>query len=326
MSSLLSKFEGALLGTCIGDALGMPLEGMSIDEIKSKYGRVTEFLDGRLPKGSYTDDTEMMIAVAEAILERGLDINHIAMKLAKSHNFERGYGPGTLYILRSNLRGKSWTEISPKIFGSGSFGNGCVVRSTPIILLLHKYASLLDTVLENTCKITHAHKFAIEGVKIFAKALTLALSGKKDGKEYIEAINNVCQSKVFSEKFKMIGKMLSEEYSEKDVVKLLGNGVEVYNSLPIAIYSYLKFIDSFRESVIYAVNLGGDSDSIGAITGCLSGALHGSDNIPEMWRYDVEAYDKLIRLANELYELHRIVDDLYWRFISETREKFVGIT
>ena len=65
-SGLKDRFRGALLGTFIGDALGMPLEGWRGRELQSK-GLVRDMLDKRLGRGTYTDDTQMMIGLAEAL-------------------------------------------------------------------------------------------------------------------------------------------------------------------------------------------------------------------------------------------------------------------
>ncbi len=318
---LRQKFEGALIGAAVGDALGMPIEGLPIKEIRNRYGIVSNFLDGRLPKGSFTDDTEMMIAVAEALLEEGTNINHIARKLAEKHSFERGYGPGTLYILRQILRGKNWREISPKLFGSGSYGNGCIVRSTPLVLLLHKHRDTLRKYVHELCMITHAHKYALEAVEIFTNILLLAIDNCKDTNRYTDVAVKTCRSDIFLEKIKILKEILGRDLSEEEIVKRLGNSVEVFNTIPIALYAFLKNISSFKDSVIYAVNLGGDADSIAAIVGAWSGALHGSAKIPEKWRYQLENFEHIIKLANELYIIHGYVESMYEKVMKKLREK-----
>ncbi len=71
------NFQGSLLGTFVGDALGMPVEGWSPDTIAKHYGPVREMLEDRLGKGTYTDDTQMMIAVTESLVRcEGFDRLH----------------------------------------------------------------------------------------------------------------------------------------------------------------------------------------------------------------------------------------------------------
>jgi poly(ADP-ribose) glycohydrolase ARH3 len=79
--NLKEKFVDSMLGTAVGDALGKPLEGLSRDEIRSKYGKVEEMLDGR-----YTDNTQMMIGVAELLLEcKGFNARHMANQFVKNY-------------------------------------------------------------------------------------------------------------------------------------------------------------------------------------------------------------------------------------------------
>lgn len=86
------KFQGALLGTLVGDALGMAVEGWDRERIIARYGAIKEMRPGHLPAGSYTDDTEMMIAVAESLIRcRGFDpADMVNSFLANCHPY-RGY-------------------------------------------------------------------------------------------------------------------------------------------------------------------------------------------------------------------------------------------
>jgi poly(ADP-ribose) glycohydrolase ARH3 len=89
----------------------------------------------------------------------------------------------------------------------------------------------------------------------------------------------------------------------KRVVGELGHGIEAFNSVPTAIYSFLRHSRSFQDAVLYAVNLGGDADTIGAMTGAISGAYHGIEAIPERWRNGLERKDDIEKLAEKLWEI-----------------------
>ena len=84
---------------------------------------------------------------------------------------------------------------------------------------------------------------------------------------------------------------------------LLGNGIEAFNSVPAAIYSFLTHAASFEEAVVYAISLGGDTDTIGAMCGAISGAYLGVDAIPERWRAKLENREYLEGLAEGLWRL-----------------------
>ena len=92
-SLLQDCFKGALLGTAVGDALGMPVEGWHPEDIRMKYGVLENMVDARAGKGRYTDDTEMMIALAESLIEkRSIDKAHLAKCFLSNFHEWRGYG------------------------------------------------------------------------------------------------------------------------------------------------------------------------------------------------------------------------------------------
>lgn len=127
--TLKSKFLGALIGTAVGDALGAGFEGRyqaSPEEIE-EVARARKIL-------VYTDDTHMMIGVAESLIKSG-GFDGENMATAFLHNYElepyRGYGPGPPYIFRLIRAGVSWQEAAQQIYPGGSYGNGAAMRIAP---------------------------------------------------------------------------------------------------------------------------------------------------------------------------------------------------
>jgi poly(ADP-ribose) glycohydrolase ARH3 len=113
------------------------------------------------------------------------------------------------------------------------------------------------------------------------------------------------QNNVYKEKIRVIGLLLKEASpTKKEVIAKLGNGMAAFNSVPTAIYSFLH-ADGFEEGVIYAVSLGGDTDTIGAMTGAISGAYYGDRAIPREWVEQLEEGEKgksyIMMLADKLY-------------------------
>ncbi|MFW6061224.1 MAG: ADP-ribosylglycohydrolase family protein [Planctomycetota bacterium] len=113
-SSLLrlrDRFRGAMLGSLVGDALGMPLEGMAAETIRQRCARVTEMLPARMGQGTYTDDTEMMIGLAEALLAAAgrVDLDEIARRFGENYDPFRGYGQTTATILSTVRAGVPWS-------------------------------------------------------------------------------------------------------------------------------------------------------------------------------------------------------------------------
>ena len=114
---LESKFVGSLLGTHVGDALGAPFEGEDLATMQSKYGTVKEMREGFRGKGCCTDDTEMMIAVAESLIEKkGIDGNHLAKQFMKRYHPSRGYGWGTSLAISLMKQDIPWQKVGEYIY------------------------------------------------------------------------------------------------------------------------------------------------------------------------------------------------------------------
>jgi len=110
---------------------------------------------------------------------------------------------------------------------------------------------------------------------------------------------------VYKEKLEAALSLLDEKPSRRKVVEKLGNSVEAYNSVPTAIYCFLRNHESFKDAVEYAVSLGGDRDTIAAMTGAISGAFHNVTAIPKSWLNKLEKRAHIERLAEELWRLKR---------------------
>ncbi|MEM2866831.1 MAG: ADP-ribosylglycohydrolase family protein [Candidatus Hadarchaeales archaeon] len=282
-----SKFRGCLLGCAVGDALGC------------SWGEFS---------GRWTDDTHMMMGLAESLVERkGFDGEHVMRTFIKNYEQEpwRGYASGPPTIFSMVRRGVPWNEASRRLFGGmGSFGNGAAMRVAPVGLLYHDDPGRLREVAEQQALLTHSHELGREGAVLQARAVSLALTARPpslfDPCDFLEELRNFTAHPVYREKLGKV-KRLVEGGKPEEVVRELGNGVEAHRSVPTAICSFLLNFRSFRASLLYATGLGGDRDTIGAMTGALSGAYHGEEGIPEEWREKVEGRERLEKLADELW-------------------------
>lgn len=134
-----SKFEGCLLGLAIGDALGMPLEGMRATAIRDRLGRVRHFMDApwrRLRAGQWTDDTKTMLCHACSIVDTGrVDVEDTARKFVEwfeSHDW-RGIGGSTYEAIQRLRAGVPPEESGAK--GEMAAGNGVAMRIAPVGLV-----------------------------------------------------------------------------------------------------------------------------------------------------------------------------------------------
>lgn len=310
---LRSKFLGCLLGAALGDALGASFEGRGRGP-----GKAQGLLEG---KGvlRYTDDTHMMIGVAESLVAcRGFDGRHMARTFIQ--NFERepwrGYGPGPPRVFRLIKSGKSWDKASELIYPGGSFGNGAAMRIAPVGLLYFDDPDLLREVAYLSSQITHAHPLGKEGAALQAYAVALAIRSEPSSPlnldAFLKQLKGFCREELYQHKLRKVGELLKGA-SVEQVVRELGHGVEAPNSVPTALYCFLRYPDSFEEAVAYAIGLGGDTDTIGSMTGAILGARLGLGSIPEHLRARLENRAYLEELALRLYEVSQQAKEGRWR-------------
>jgi len=296
-----SKFTGALIGSAIGDALGAPVEGMSMGQVRSVYGKGTGW---EMSYGRYTDDTEMMIGVAESLIRiKGFSGADMARTFVQNYDAKRGYGPGSKEALKRIREGESWEEASGKLFGGkGSYGNGAAMRIAPVGLFYYDDTEALREVAYKSSHITHSHELGKEGAALQAFAVALAVHGEKG--DMLLDLKGFAKNDVYKDKIKRIKVLLDKDADKNEIISELGNGMAAFDSVPTAIYSFIRF-ENFEDGVVFAVSLGGDTDTIGAMTGAISGAYYGEGAIPNEWIEQLEEGEKgksyIKRLAEELY-------------------------
>jgi len=337
---LIDRFLGALLGTGVGDALGAPVEEWSSQTIRATLGQVRDYQTTFLGRGIITDDTQMTILLAESIVENEhFDPAHFAYNLGRwmKRNDDgiepaRGVGYTISLSCRRLYKGTYW-----KRSGEFSAGNGAAVRVAP--LGLHhapKGSAVLADLLEDSKDSaipTHIDPVAIAGAQVMAAAV-LRLAGEErndfNSETFINWLIGIMDERnpQMAEVLKNVKHFLHQgagqdsrfviplkDYGMTDIrlgydldgdlahIGKLGSGKFVLESVPAALYAFLSSPDDFERSLLVAVNAGGDTDSVAAMTGALSGTFNGAMAIPMRWVNDLEKRDYLIELANLLYDL-----------------------
>jgi ADP-ribosylglycohydrolase len=298
----MDKFELCIVGLAIGDALGMPAEGMTRDQIKSVYGTIDDFLPspyGDLAPGEWTDDTEQMLVLAESILETVyFSPEHFAEKLKKwfLSTQSRRIGPSSQRAISNLLSGIHWTRA-----GINSDTCGAAMRVAPIGLVYHFSLNLVERYAEISSRVTHTGSGAIAGAVGVAVAIACNLLDFSE-EEMLDEVRN----RVERHDSLMADKICySYEISDRDLdyaVDRLGCTISALDVVPMAFYCYFSE-KSFEKSVLKAANAGGDADSIAAICGAIKGA-EGSE-IPEKWLKKLKDVDLLMDTARKLLRLHQ---------------------
>lgn len=296
MGALQDGFRGALLGAFVGDALGAPVEGLSPARLVREHGRVREMMPGRGGPGRYTDDTQMMIAVAEWLLESDdHDPGTLAARLVESYDPARGYGQGTTNVLRLLREGEPWQTASEAAFPRGSFGNGAAIRVAPCAVLEHRSPEALVRLVEASALPTHSHPLGIAGALLQARQVAMALSSREERFDpigFVVSLRSATESVEFRHRLEAVEWLLERDADVDRVRTRLGANATALGSVATALYGFLANLGSFEDAVVWAVNLGGDTDSIGAMTGAIAGAYHGEHAIPERWLACLEEGEK----------------------------------
>ena len=289
----LDRATGALLGTFVGDALGMPFEGKPAAAIPAQL----EMEEARLGRGTYTDDTQMMIALAESLLERGeVDEEHLAGAFLEAFDPDRGYGSGTMELFEFWRQGMPVTDAASRLYGGqGSLGNGAAMRIAPIAVRFAASDDRLRTQAERSSRLTHTHPLAIDAAVVQAVAIAAAFRGE----DIVAAGHGVATTPVMHDQLSQAEQLRGRPLTPDDIGVQLGNSPEGHQSVPTAMLA-ASSQPSFEQAVRFAVACGGDSDTIGAMAGAIAGARDGASGMPPRWLDALENGSKGRRYVERL--------------------------
>ena len=268
--------RGALLGTFVGDALGMPYEGATPSEVPEQV----DMVEARLGVGTYTDDTEMMIALAESLIECGrVDERSLAAAFLDRFDPRRGYGGGTRRVLELWRQGVPVEGAAAQIFdGEGSRGNGAAMRVAPIAVRFGGDPRRLEAEAERSARVTHRHPIGVDAAKVQATAIAAAARGS----DVLEAAGRVVKTPELKRGLDRARTLRRGEPDPVEAGRELGNESAGDRSVPTALYAAISH-QSFEGAVSFAVRCAGDTDTIGAMTGAIVGARVGMAGIPRRW-------------------------------------------
>jgi ADP-ribosylglycohydrolase len=313
---LIRKYQGCLLGLAIGDALGAPVEFLSLPEIKKRYGMdgITDFHAwGGFKPGSYTDDTQMSLATAVGCIrayqrwrEKGMDrpasvIYQRYLDWLESQNDpEERRGPGRTCL--SALQSGKMGTIKEKI--NDSKGCGGVMRTAPVGLAFPSCRAFQEGA--EYAAITHGHPSGYLSAGFLSALISYLIEGKTLPEAIDLSIGQLTRYDSHSETLKIIELAQKLSVSQKSVeksIQAIGGGWVGEEALAISLYCSLKFSDNFERGTLAAVNHSGDSDSTGSITGAILGTLLGVESIPGLWVKKVEGSDRIKKIADDMFSI-----------------------
>ena len=335
----IEYYEGCLLGGAVGDALGAPVEFMTLDEITRQFGPsgITDYYPAFGKTGAITDDTQMTLFTAEALLRavtRGHHRGNCSPSSMAWYSYQRwlvtqenefsGYNGDSLLMNIPGLYSRRAPGLSclsalqnPEPGSmenpvNNSKGCGGVMRIAPVAL-----APDLPDFFDNGCgiaAITHGHPTGYLAAGCLAQIIRNIIDGL-DLMDAIQSAKDILASKKESgECLDAIEKAL-DAWRDKPVsfetVETLGEGWIAEEALAIGIYCSLAAEGDFEKGVILSVNHGGDSDSTGSITGNILGALLGVSAIPKRYLDRLELKDIIKEITDDLLTGFRDTDE-WW--------------
>lgn len=333
-----SRSVGTLLGCFCGDALGAPVEGQSWQGIAQQSLRF-----GQMQHGRYTDDTQMTIALAQSLVRmEKSDAADAAKAYTTAFDDSRGYGGSarqTLSALRSGT--VHYRSSGTRGFPEGSFANGGAMRIAPVGLAYRNAdSSVLKQAVQDALLCTHVHPEGIEGAFILAAAVAALCRATADQagpgsspKALLSHLQKLSTMPAMQDKLQILsdalanapqpqpgscfdgsnweGDINSEAWQyDCEVLKRAGVAafqIRAVDAAVAALWAFCRHWQDPKAAIIAAVRGGGDADTIAAMAGALSGALHGTNWIPQHWFEKLEngpeGRDAVVSLALGLASL-----------------------
>ena len=307
--SFYDRIAGVLVGTAVGDAIGLPAEGISRQRNKKLYHGIWHhrFLPGT---GMISDDTEHTIFVSQCLLASSDDPDKFGRRFAWCLRWwffclPAGVGFATLRAIC-----KLWVGFNHRKSGIFSAGNGPAMRSAIIGAFFFDNPESLDRYVKTSTQITHTDPKALTGSR--AVALLTAWCFREDFKNppeidrVIEILHTAGEDAEWQTIIYGLNQAWNNNLSVLDYAHTLGQekGVSgyIYHSVPVAIYAWYHHFGKFKDTLSAVFDCGGDSDTVGAITGALCGSLTGVENIPRDWVDGIRDWPRGMGLLENLAE------------------------
>jgi ADP-ribosylglycohydrolase len=297
--TLRERFQGALMGLAIGDALAANTQFRK----PGTFAPVGDMLGGGpfdLPRGAWTDDTAMALLLAESLLERdGFDAHDQVQRFARWQR--EGYGSATgqcVGIAANVARSLATAQYKRQPF-SGShdpdqLDKDALSRVAPVVMFFFADAAACVSRAVEAARITAQAPLVLDCVRLFAAMLHQALSGR-DKSAILKPPRDAWSTP--NTRLEVMA-LYDGLYARRAPPDITGGG-HILQALEAALWAFHQS-DSFREGALLAANLGRDSDVVTAAYGALAGAHHGVSAIPGIWRNSLMKKEVVIDTADRV--------------------------
>lgn len=300
------KLFGGIFGFILGDAMGVPVEFTSrqeriIDPVKEirAYGTYHQ------PYGTWSDDTSLLLCLIQNIID-GYSLDELSKLFIKYYKtgYLTPYGKVfDIGIATRDAINKMINGIKPEsCVGNSELdnGNGSLMRILPLAYYLNNMSPVRQReIIEEVSSLTHGHKRTKLACILYTEIAIYLIKGcgKEDAyKKAIDFIQENC-SEDYKDELINYRRILSGDILHVDVNDIKSSGY-VVDTLEAVIWSFIT-TENYTEAILKAINFGGDTDTIAAITGGLAGIFYGFSGVPNNWiQYlarKTEVYEMLIK-------------------------------
>lgn len=285
---------GCILGTAVGDAMGLVCEGLSRERQMRMFPDIKgyRFL---FNKGFTSDDTEHTCLLAQALIETGnYHIDYLERKFVSNFAWRlrfwllglpAGIGMATLKAIL-----KLWLGFPGRLSGIHSAGNAPAMRSALIGVCYGGDAVKMKLLARAATRITHTDPDAEHGAVAVALAAHLAATseGEISPPEYLSALQGLIGAETkLAALVRDVSQSVAAGEGAAQYAERIGcvHGVTGYicHTVPVALHVWLAHQRDYRGAVVTIIRLGGDTDTAAAIVGAIVGARVGKDGIPADW-------------------------------------------
>ncbi len=289
-TDLEDRIAGGLLGAVVGDALGLPVEGALRDWLDADpVGDMRGGGPHGQPAGSWSDDSSLLLALAESLCD-GYNLDRVGAAFLAwwqrgdwtPYGRVFGYGATTAAAMYRLAVGVPAAHAG--LAGEGHNGNGALMRTLPVALWFRNDSRRMLDAAHEVSGLTHAHPRS----QVCCGVYCLVAAGLLDGLGRTEAVRRAvtCAGTEYQRSPRESELCHLEAVLSLRVLDLprdqVRSGGYVVEALEACLWSLVRG-ESFRDALLAAVNLGGDSDTVGCLTGGLAGVHFGAEAIPEEW-------------------------------------------
>ncbi|QDS89059.1 ADP-ribosyl-[dinitrogen reductase] glycohydrolase [Rosistilla ulvae] len=315
MSEVLQReaIVGCILGTAVGDAMGLPYEGIAPDRASRLLGPPDRyrFCFGR---GMISDDTEHTCMVAQSLIEAGGDVDLFVERFATRLKWWILALPAGVGMATARSAIKLWLGVKPTSAGVFSAGNGPAMRAAIFGVAIPDVSQMLEMIRAST-RMTHTDPKAEFGA--IAVALAARHSGAHvaiDSNRWFEQVRDTLGNEA-TELIALLRRAIESVKAGESTRRFadalgLTRGVTGYidHTVPVAIHAWLSHPNDFRGAVTSIIECGGDADTTAAIVGGIVGSGVRRDGIPIAWIEGIAEYPRSIAWMQKVAETLATVD------------------